>query len=254
MLGLITQACADGARLKPACRQIGLSCRSVQRWQRPQAAEGDQRPSGKRRYVCPANKLHADERQAVIATLNSEAFKDLPPSQIVPRLADSGVYVASESTMYRLLRQEGQLAHRRAEHAAQKRSRPRALAATGPDQVFCWDITYLPTQVRGQHFYLYLFEDLFSRKIVGWQVFDCESAELAGQLLRDICARQNIRPGQLTVHSDNGAPMKGETMLATMQRLGVAASRSRPAVSNDNPYIESAFRTTPFKVFVPQQP
>jgi transposase InsO family protein len=86
--------------------------------------------------------------------------------------------------------------------------------------------------VRGQHFYLYLFEDLFSRKIVGWQVFDCESAELASQLLRDICERHSIRPGQLTVHSDNGAPMKGETMLATMQRLGVAHTRSRPSVSN----------------------
>ena len=174
LLGLITQACADGARLQPACRQIGLSRRSVQRWQRSEAAEGDQRPSGKRRYARPANKLLEEERQAVMATLNSEAFKDLPPSQIVPRLADTGVYVASESTMYRLLRQEGQLAHRRSERAAQKRSRPRALAATGPDQVFCWDITYLPTQVRGQHFYLYLFEDLFSRQIVGWQVFDYE--------------------------------------------------------------------------------
>jgi putative transposase len=211
VLSLITQACAAGARLSPACRQIGLSSRSVQRWQRTGAPEGDLRQSGKRRSVCPPNKLGEDERQAVMATLNSEAFKDLPPSQIVPRLADSAVYVASESTMYRLLRQEGQLAHRRLERVAQKRSRPRALAATGPDQVFCWDITYLPTQVRGQHFYLYLFEDLFSRKIVGWQVFDCESAELAGQLLRDICVRQSISPGQLTVHSDNGAPMKGET-------------------------------------------
>jgi transposase InsO family protein len=94
--------------------------------------------------------------------------------------------------------------------------------------VFCWDITYLPTQVRGQHFYLYLFEDLFSRKIVGWQVFDGKSAEL----LQGICVRQNIRPGQLTVHSDNGAAMKGETVLATMQRLGVAHTRSRPAVRN----------------------
>ena len=152
LLGLIGKACADGARLDPACRQIGLSRRSVQRWQRTEAAEGDQRPSGKRRYVCPSNKLREEERQAVMATLNSEAFKDLPPSQIVPRLADTGVYVASESTMYRLLRQEGQLAHRRSERVAQKRSRPRALAATGPDEVFCWDITYLPTQVRGQHF------------------------------------------------------------------------------------------------------
>ena len=120
--------------------------------------------------------------------------------------------------------------------------------------MFCWDITYLPTQVRGQHFYLYLFEDLFSRKIVGWQVFNGESAELAGQLLRDICTRQRIAPGQLTVHSDNGAPMKGETMLATMQRLGVAHTRSRPSVSNDNPYVESAFRTLKYRPQLPVKP
>ena len=99
---------AIGVRLSLACRQIGLSCRSVQRWQRTDAAEGDQRQSGKRRYVCPPNKLREEERQAVMATLNSEAFKDLPPNQIVPRLADSGIYVASESTMYRMLRQQGQ--------------------------------------------------------------------------------------------------------------------------------------------------
>ena len=95
---------------------------------------------------------------------------------------------------------------------------------------------------------------MFSRKIVGWQVFDCESAELAGQLLRDICARQNIRPGKLTVHSDNGAPMKGETMLANMQRLGVAHTRSRPSVSNDNPYVESAFRTLKYRPQLPVKP
>ena len=254
LLGLIDQACADGARRDVACSQVGLSCRSVQRWQRSGVPEGDQRLSGKRRYVRPANRLREDERQGVMAVLNSEAFKDLPPSQIVPRLADLGVYVASESTMYRLLRQHGQLAHRRSERTVQKRSKPRALAATGPNQVFCWDITYLPTQVRGQHFYLYLFEDLFSRKIVGWQVFDRESAELASALLRDICERQGIRPGQLTVHSDNGSPMKGETMLAAMQRLGVAHTRSRPAVSNDNPYVESTFRTLKYRTELPVRP
>jgi len=254
LLGLIQQACTDGARLSAACRQIGLSCRSVQRWQRTEAAQGDRRESGLRRPVCPPNKLSEAERAAVMATLNSDAFKDLPPSQIVPRLADSGVYLACESTMYRLLLQYGQRTHRRAERAAQPRSKPRALAATGPDQVFCWDITYLPTQVRGEHFYLYLFEDLFSRKIVGWQVFDCESSDLASQLLRDICTRHRIPAGQLTVHSDNGAPMKGETMLAAMQRLGVAHTRSRPAVSNDNPYIESTFRTLKYRPELPVQP
>ena len=254
LMGLIDQACTDGARRDVACRQVGLSWRSLQRWQRANAPEGDQRVSGKRRYVRPPNKLREDERQGVMDILNSEAFKHLPPSQIVPRLADTSIYVASESTMYRLLRQHGQLAHRRSERAVQKRSRPRALAATGPDQVFCWDITYLPTQVRGQHFYLYLFEDLFSRKIVGWQVFDRESAELASQLLQDICERQGIRPGQLTVHSDNGSPMKGETMLAAMHRLGVAHTRSRPAVSNDNPYVESAFRTLKYRPELPVRP
>jgi len=212
LMGLIDQACTDGARRDVACPQVGLSCRSLQRWQRSEPSGGDQRVSGKRRYVRPANKLCEHERQGVMAVLNSEAFKNLPPSQIVPRLADRGVYMASESNMYRLLRQHGQLAHRRSERAVQKRSKPRALVATGPNQVFSWDITYLPTRVRGQHFYLYLFEDLFSRKIVGWQVFDRESAELASQLLRDICERQGIRPGQLTVQSDNGSPMKGETM------------------------------------------
>ena len=254
LIGLIDQACTDGARRDVACRQVGLSCRSLQRWQHSEPSGGDQRVSGKRRYVRPANKLCEPERQGVMAVLNSEAFKNLPPSQIVPRLADRGVYMASESTMYRLLRQHGQLAHRRSERAVQKRSKPPALVATGPNQVFSWDITYLPTRVRGQHFYLYLFEDLFSRKIVGWQVFDRESAELASQLLRDICERQGISPGQLTVHSDNGSPMKGETMLAAMQRLGVAHTRSRPAVSNDNPYVESAFRTLKYRPEIPVRP
>lgn len=254
LLRLIDQACADGARRDMACRQVGFSWRSLQRWQHSDASEGDQRLSGKRRYVCPANRLNEDERQAVMSVLNSEAFKDLPPNQIVPRLADSGVYVASESTMYRLLRQHGQLVHQRSERIVQKRSKPRALVATSHDLVFCWDITYLPTQVRGQNFYLYLFEDLFSRKIVGWQVYDSESADRAGQLLTDICARQQIVPQQLTLHSDNGAPMKGEAMLATLQRLGVAGSRSRPAVSNDNPFSEALFRTLKYRPRLPVKP
>ena len=137
---------------------------------------------------------------------------------------------------------------------ANKRSRPRALVATGPDQIYCWDISYLPTEVRCIYFYLYLFVDLFSRKIVGWQVYDCESAELASHLLRAICERQGIRLHQFTVHSDNGSPMKGETMLATMQRLGVAASRSRPAVSNDNPFSEALFRTLKYRPQLPVKP
>ncbi len=254
LLSLIREACKAGARLARACLQIGLSARTVQRWLRPECQDGDQRQAGKRAYVCPPNKLKPEERQAALEMLNSEEFKDLPPSQIVPRLADQGQYVASESTLYRLLHEAAQMAHRRLERVPRKISKPRALVATRADQIYCWDITYLPQQVRGAFFYLYLFVDVFSRKIVGWQVFDCESAELASQLLIDICQRQGITSGQITVHSDNGSPMKGETMLATMQRLGVAQSRSRPAVSNDNPYSESLFRTLKYRPQLPLKP
>jgi len=254
LLQLIQEACTAGARLKRVCAQIGLSERTVQRWQHPDAQDGDRRVVGLHERIEPPNKLSACERQAAMALLNGEEFKNLPPSQIVPRLADQGRYIASESTLYRLLHQAGQMTHRRLERAPQKRSKPRALKATAPDQIYCWDITYLPTQVRGSYFYLYLFVDLFSRKIVGWQVYDCESAELASGLLKDICARHGIAPGQLVVHSDNGSPMKGETMLATMQRLGVAPSRSRPSVSNDNPYSESLFRTLKYRPELPVKP
>ena len=255
LITLLTEACDAGARLGSACAQIGLSERTVQRWQRPAACDdGDLRASSQRVATPPPNRLSDAERQAAMALLNSDEFKDLPPSQIVPRLADQGRFVASESTLYRLLRSAGQLKHRRAERASHKRSRPRALAATGPDQIYCWDISYLPTDVRGVYFYLYLFVDLFSRKIVGWQVYDSESADRAGELLTDICARQRIAPQQLTLHSDNGSPMKGESMLATLQRLGVAGSRSRPAVSNDNPFSEALFRTLKYRPQLPVKP
>ena len=254
LLPLIQRAMQDGARLHNACAQIGLSARTVQRWLGPCAGAGDRRARTLRAKAAPPNKLSLAERDAAMRVLNSDAFKDLPPSQIVPRLADAGQYVASESTMYRLLHEAGQMGHRRLERVPRKVSKPRALVATQPDQVYCWDITYLPAPVRGMHFYLYLFVDIFSRKIVGWQVFDCESAELAAGLLRDICERMAIPQGQLTVHSDNGSPMKGETMLATMQRLGIAASRSRPSVSNDNPYSESLFRTLKYRPQLPLKP
>ena len=254
LLVLIEQACTSGARLKRVCMLIGLSERTVQRWQHPDGCAGDRRASGLHERAEPPNKLSAFERQQAMALLNSEEFKNLPPSQIVPRLADRACYIASESSLYRLLHQAGQMKHRRLERAPQKRSKPHALTATRPDQVYCWDITYLPTHVRGSYFYLYLFVDLFSRKIVGWQVYDCESAELASGLLQDICARLGVAAGQLVVHSDNGAAMKGETMLATMQRLGVAPSRSRASVSNDNAYSESLFRTLKYRPAMPVKP
>lgn len=181
------------------------------------------------------------------AVANSEEFAHLAPSQIVPRLADQGQYIASESSFYRVLRAASQLQHRGSERPRQQRSKPRALCATAPNQLFSWDITYLPTLVIGVYFYLYLFMDVFSRKIVGWQIYETESSELASEVMRDICERENIAPQQVVLHSDNGSPMKGATMLATLQALGVMPSFSRPAVSNDNPYSESLFKTLKYR-------
>ena len=239
VITLVAEAVAAGARQGPACAAICLSERTIQRWQRD-SLRGDQRPM---RVQEAKNRLSELERKRLLNVANSEEFGHLSPSQIVPRLADRGQYIGSESTFYRVLKAESQLTHRGAERPAQKRHKPRALFATAPNQLFSWDITYLPTPVLGIYFYLYLFLDIFSRKIVGWQVYEVESSELASEVMRDICVRENIAPNQVVLHSDNGSPMKGATMLATLQTLGVMPSFSRPAVSNDNPFSESLFKT-----------
>jgi transposase InsO family protein len=172
----------------------------------------------------------------------------------VPILAERGEYIASESSFYRILRAAKQLTHRHSSCQKNPRSKPKALVATAPNQLYSWDITYLATQVKGQFFYLYLFMDIFSRKIVGWQVYHEESSRNAADLVLDICLREQIQRDQLVLHSDNGSPMKGATMLATLQKLGVVTSLSRPAVSNDNPYSESLFKTLKYCPKYPSQP
>lgn len=252
VMALVAEAIVAGARQDRACEVISLSERTLQRWQNGQAeGSGDRRPA---RVQTPKNQLSVLERQRLLAIANSPEFGHLPPSQIVPRLVDRGQYVASESTFYRVLKAENQLKHRGAERPAKPRSKPRALCATAPDELFSWDITYLPTQVKGIYFYLYLFMDIFSRKIVGWQVYETESSEQASEVMRDICERENIARDQVVLHSDNGSPMKGATMLATLQALGVMPSFSRPAVSNDNPYSESLFKTMKYRPAYPQRP
>lgn len=249
IISLVAEAIAAGARQDRACAAINLIPRTLQRWQ-VDPSRGDLRPE---REQTPTNKLTALEREHLLSVVNSGEFGSLPPSQIVPILADRGQYLASESTIYRVMRGENQLWHRGAERPVQQRRKPRALFATAPNQLFSWDITYLPTRVKGIYFYLYLFMDIFSRKIVGWQIYDVESSDLAGDVMRDICAREAILPNQVVLHSDNGSPMKGATMLATLQALGVAPSFSRPAVSNDNPYSESLFKTMKYRPTYPHK-
>ena len=252
----ITQACAEGARHQPACEALGLSARTLQRWRREGAITGDRRSREHRLEGCvrtPANRLSVKQQEDVLAVANEARFASLSPHQIVPALADEGRYLASESTFYRLLRAADQLA-RRGRPKAPARVRPQPFVATGPNQVWSWDITYLASTVRGAFFYLYLIMDVYSRKIVVWEVYPQESAEHAASVFRKAHLREGVRADALVLHSDNGAPMKGATMLATLQRLGVVPSFSRPSVSNDNPYSESLFNTVKGRPNFPDQP
>lgn len=250
LIELVDQAMLAGARKSKACQVIEMDVRTLQRWQRDKT-QGDLRPL---RLQTPKNALSQEERAKVLDVLNSVEFGHLPPGQVVPKLADKGIYLASESTMYRALRAAGQLKHRRGERPVQPHAKPEGFSATGPNQVYSWDITYLPSTVRGMYFYLYAFMDIYSRKLVGWQVYERESSELASEVLHDICLREQIAPQQLVLHSDNGSPMKGASMLAMLNTLGVTPSLSRPAVSNDNPYSESVFRTLKYRPNYPKKP
>lgn len=170
----------------------------------------------------------------------------MSPKQIVPTLADENTYIASESSMYRVLRAEGQMTHR-GRAKPPRHHRPKELVATGPNQVWSWDISWLPSLVRGRFFFLYMIIDVFSRKIVAHAVHDREDDVLAAALVAAACAAEGVAREQLVIHSDNGKPMKGATMLATLQQLGVMPSFSRPHVSDDNPYSESLFRTLKYR-------
>ena len=248
----INEACVAGARQAKACELLGISSRTLQRWHENDQVKADGRGKPDTRNE-PHNKLSSSERQRVLDIANSQEFAHLSPNQIVPMLADQGQYVASESTFYRVLREANQLAHRgKAKPPTCKRPAP--LQANAPNQLWSWDITYLSTTVKGIFFYLYLIMDVFSRKIVGWEVYETESAAQASTLFHKTYLREGIAGNDLVLHSDNGSPMKGATMLATLQRLGVMPSFSRPSVSDDNPYSESLFKTLKYHPGFPDKP
>ena len=248
IFGLIEEAVASGARRAPACKVLGLPARTLQRW-RHSDEDRRCRPS-----CAPTNQLAPQEREHLLETVNSPEFRDLSPHQIVPRLADRGEYVGSESTMYRILRAERQLRHRQSSRPARGPRRPREYVATGPNQVWSWDITYLRSPVRGVFFYLYLFLDVWSRKIVGGKVYAEECTQRASEIFQAICEDLDIDPTGLVLHQDNGSPMKGATLLSTLETLGVIASFSRPRVSDDNPYSEALFRTLKYRPEYPDHP
>lgn len=250
ILEYIDEAIAAGARQSKAGELLGLDSRTLQRWRAHGGGE-DLREGPK---TPPANKLSDAERARVLEAVNSPEFRDLSPKQIVPTLADREQYLASESTIYRILREEQQLSHRESYRAPTRRHKPEEHVATGPNQVWSWDITYLKSPLRGSFWYLYMVEDVWSRKIVGYAIHTEESSQHAAALVAAACRREGVSQGSLVIHMDNGGPMKGATLLATLERLGVAPSYSRPSVSNDNPYSESLFRTMKYRPAYPSGP
>lgn len=247
---LVKQAMQNGARQSVACKVLRISARTLQRWEKSKDLTDGRTTVIKQ----PDNALSEFEKKKIIKIANEPEYADLSPAKIVPVLADKGIYMASESSFYRVLKAQGQLTHRLKSKPVTKASKPKALKATRPNQIYSWDITYLPTNLKGIFLYLYLVMDVYSRKIVGWQIYDCESSAYAADLMRDICDKEKIKPDQVTLHSDNGSPMKGATMLATLQQLGIMPSLSRPSVSNDNPYSESLFRTLKYRPEYPAKP
>ena len=244
----IEAAHGSGARLDKACEIAGIDLRTLQRWKAQDGLVlGDGRPQAVR--PSPSHALSADERAALLSVANEPRFADVPPARTVPMLADEGVYLASESTFSRVLRAHGQTAHRGRAKAPKASRLPTTHIATGPRQVWCWDMTYLPAAVVGRWFHLYMILDLYSRKIVGWEVHDSDHADHAVLLVRRTALAEGI--AELAVkpvlHGDNGATLKARAVLATLQRLGVAPSYSRPRVSDDNAYAESLFHTAKYR-------
>jgi putative transposase len=248
-LALVDEAIASGSRLESACKELGLDVRTVQRWRRH--PDGDDQRRGP--HSRPGNALTDKEQKDLLGLLNAPEFADLCPNQVVPKLADMGMYKASERTMYRVLHRHGQMAHRDRSRPRTSRKPPERVA-TGPCQSWSWDITYLRAPVQGMFWKLYMVMDVWSRKIVAAHVYVEESDELAAALIEAACLREGVSPGELWLHSDNGGAMKGKTLLVKMQDLGVTNSFSRPRVSDDNPFSEALFRTMKYRPGYPDRP
>ena len=244
----IAQAHAEGARLASACALAGIDVRTLQRWKAGDGlGRGDRRPGAER--PVPVHALSVAERARIIEVANEARFADVPPARIVPALADEGVYLASESSFHRVLRAHGQM-NRRGRAQPPRALRPPAThIATRPGQVWCWDVTFLPAHIQGRWFYLYLILDLYSRKIVGFEVHDTDSAEHAAHLARRTALAENVHamPVRPVLHGDNGATLKATTVLAMLHWLGIKPSYSRPRVSDDNAFAEALFRTVKYR-------
>jgi len=232
-------------RLSVLCTHIGVSQRTIQRWNL--YGVNDKRKGAEKQVV---RKLTEQEREKIYGVACSEEYKDMNPHEVYNSLLDKGIYLASESSFYRILRERGAVTHRRETKEGTSRKKPDELKATAKNQVWMWDITWIKTGVQGLYYYAYVIEDLFDRSIVGWAIYENESDEHAKELFAQVTRKENSYPQ--FVHSDNGNAMKGITLVAFYYRLGIVPSFSRPRVSDDNPYIESFFKTLKYTCGYPK--
>jgi len=215
-------------------------------------APGDRRLLSKKQP--PPNQLSEAEELEILRICNLPENASKPPAQIVPMLADQGLYIASESTFYRVLKKHKQLSHRGRARAPKKRKKS-THTARQPNKVWVWDITYLPSKISGIYYKLYFIMDLYSRKIIASEAWCEENAEHSKELLKRAALSEATQLNQapLVLHGDNGSPLKAGTVLSTMEQLGITPSHSRPRVSNDNPHAEALFRTAKYHPSLPDK-
>ena len=235
---------APTAGISATCKALGVSRATLDRRGRPPAVRLP-RPR-------PARALAPEEETAVLAALHAERFVDSAPAAIVAMLLDEGTFLCLVRTMYRLLDKHGEVRERRDQLRHPAYAAPELLA-TGPNQVWTWDITKLRGAVKGTYFHLYVILDLFSRYVVGWMIAPRESAELAKKLIAESCEKHGIEPGKLKIHADRGPSMTSKPVAFLLVDLGVAESHSRPYVSDDNPHSEAQFKTLKYRPDFPDR-
>ena len=236
-----------GPRLgvRPVCDALGVAPATYYRQRRAKVLGPWPRRASSR-------ALASTERQQVLDVLHEPRFVDLAPAEVYATLLDEGTYYASERSMYRVLAAEAEVRERRAQRRHPVFAAPELLA-TGPNQVWSWDITRLKGPAKWTWYHLYVLLDIFSRYVVGWLVAHRESATLAERLIATSCARQGIAPGQLTVHADRGSSMTSKPVALLLADLGVTKTHSRPHVSNDNPFSEAHFKTLKYRPDFPER-
>lgn len=234
--------------IKSACKSLNLPRSGFYRAMVRENAP----PMEQRKHPSPPRTLSFNERQGVLDTLHTDRFMDKAPQEVYAILLDEGEYHCSISTMYRILDENAEVKERRNQLSHPVYQRPELLA-TGPNQVWSWDITKLLGPAKWSYFYLYVIMDIFSRYVVGWMVATSESAVLAEKLIKETCEKQNIEPGQLTIHADRGSSMKSKQVAMLMSDLGITKTHSRPYTSDDNPYSESQFKTLKYRPDFPDR-